>query len=468
MGWMRWQPLPDVERFCGFANSEIDSAQTLNRTKMRIEYLNHACVIIKSDEQSLLCDPWFSGTAFGGGWGLQYDNPEALEKATSCTHLWISHFHPDHLHMPTLKQLATFSPNITVLANESANFRVSEALQKAGFQNIVPLFERRKVLLTSNMNVMRYPTAGIDNMLLIETPEGRILNYNDCHLPIGALKLLLNKIGNVDILLNNFNHAMKFIDNPRKSDDEIRTGLKTNYKKVLDAINPKWAIPFASAHYYRARDTRWQNESLLQSEDLVELDPRILPLRIGSEVTFDDKLQPTLSLPSTKISSNTKDIMLEGESVPFDAVVSAAKDFGKRLKQSLFGLKFWIPELRIRVEEYGRVIRFDVKNQVFAEDDREIEEPHIGAHSYALYQWFTKPYGADSFFIGGHFAVLSKSTAPIKRVLLACSLMEKRLSPRSLAHYLLRPSGIKFLLNRREEIVVTLSQRRLRVGDRVS
>jgi hypothetical protein len=160
--------------------------------------------------------------------------------------------------------------------------------------------------------------------------------------------------------------------------------------------------------------------------------------------------------------------MLEPESVAFDEVAAAAKDFGKRLKQSLFGLTFWIPELRIRVAEYRRDIRFDLNNQVNAEADGKNEEPHIEAHSNALHQWFTKPYGADSFFIGGHFAVVSKSTAPIKRVLLACSLMEKRLSPRSLAQYLLRPAGIKFLWNRREEIVVTLSQRRLRVGDRLS
>ena len=433
---------------------------------MRIEYLNHASVIIKSGELSLLCDPWFSGTAFAGGWGLQYDNPDALQKARSCSHLWISHFHGDHLHLQTLKQLAALSPQIKALANDSVNFRISEALQHAGFKNIVPLYERRKLSLTSNMRLTRYPTAGIDNMLLIETPEARILNYNDCHLPIGALKLFMSRIGKVDILLNNFNHAIKFLDNPRKSDEEIQGQLKTNYKKVLDAINPRWAIPFASAHYYRTRDTQWQNESLLKSDDLVELDSRILPVRVGSEVTFDDQLQPTLSPPSARVSLNTKDIKLETESVPFDAVVVAAKDFGKRLRQSLLGLTFWIPELRIRVEEYGRVIRFDVNNQVFTE--AETGDVHIEAHSSALNQWFRKPYGADSFFIGGHFAVLSKSTTPIRRVLLACSLMEKRLSPRSLVHYALRPGGMKFLLNRREEILVTLFQRRLRVGDRVS
>lgn len=433
---------------------------------MRIEYLNHASVIIKSGEHSLLCDPWFSGTAFAGGWGLQYDNPDALEKARSCSHLWISHFHGDHLHLPTLKQLAPLAPEIVALANDSVNFRISDALQHAGFKNIVPLYERRKLALTSNMRVTRYPTAGIDNILLIETPEARILNYNDCHLPIGALKLFMRKIGKVDILLNSFNHAIKFLDNPRKSDEEIRRQQKSNYKKVLDAIDPRWAIPFASAHYYRTRDTQWQNESLLESEDLVELDSRILPVRVGSEVTFDDQMQPTLSPPSARVSLNIKDIKLETDSVPFDAVVDAAKDFGKRLRQSLLGLTFWIPELRIRVEEYRRDIRFDVNNQVFAEaDDGDV---HIEAHSSALSQWFRKPYGADSFFIGGHFAVVSNSTRPIKRVLLACSLMEKRLSPRSLVHYALRPGGIKFLLNRREEILVTLFQGRLRVGDRVS
>ena len=434
---------------------------------MRIDYLNHASVIIKSGEQSLLCDPWFSGTAFAGGWGLQYDNPDALQKARSCSHLWISHFHPDHLHVPTLKQLAALSPKITALANDSVNFRMNEVLQGAGFTNILPLYERRMVTLPSDIKVTRYPTAGIDNMLLIETPEGTILNYNDCHLPIDALKLLMRKIGNVDILLNNFNHAIKFIDHPRKSDEEIRRELKTNYKKVLDAINPRWAIPFASAHYYRTRDTLWQNSSLLQSEDLVGLDSRILPLRVGSEVTFDDKLQPTLSPPSARITPNTKDIKIDTESVPFDEVVNAAKDFGSRLRQSLLGLTFWIPELRIRVEEYQRVIRFDVNNQVYAEDSSETEA-HIQAHSSALHQWFKKPFGADSFFIGGHFEVVSKSIKPIQRVLLACSLMEKRLSPRMLANYVIRFGGIKFLLNRREEILVTLSQGRLRVGNRVS
>lgn len=434
---------------------------------MRIEFLNHASLIFKSDGLALLFDPWFSGTAFAGGWGLQYNNPDALEKAAACTHLWISHFHPDHLHLPTLKQLAELSPNLIVLANDSVNFKIEEPLRRAGFKNIVPFYERRKLPLAGNTKVTRFPTAGIDNMLYIETPEGTVLNYNDCHLPIDALKSLMRTIGRVDVLLNNFNHAIKFLDNPRRSDEEIRTQLKRDYKKVVDAINPRWAIPFASAHYYRTRDTFWQNSSLLHSEELSDLDSRILPLRIGSEVTFEDKLNPRLSPESSTITLNPKDIKQESESVQFDTVVQAAKGFGRRLQQSLLGLTFWIPALRIRVEEFQRVIVFDVRNQMYVED-RETADAHIQAHSGALSSWFMKPFGADSFFIGGHFKVVTEAIKPIKRVLLACSLMEKRLDPRSLTRYVISPEGIKFLLNRREEILITLKQRRLRVGNRVS
>ncbi|HKG59553.1 MAG TPA: hypothetical protein VKB05_07230 [Pyrinomonadaceae bacterium] len=137
------------------------------------------------------------------------------------------------------------------------------------------------------------------------------------------------------------------------------------------------------------------------------MDQRILPLAIGGEVTFDENLQAELSPSSANVILNSKDIKSETESVPFDVVVQGAKDFAKRLKQSLLGLTFWIPALRIRVEEHRRVIVFDVNNQVYAEEDRETEDVHIAAHSSALSQWFGKPYGADNFFIGGHFAGIS-------------------------------------------------------------
>jgi hypothetical protein len=369
--------------------------------------------------------------------------------------------------MPTLKQLAGVAPDLIALANYSVNFQIDEVFERAGFRNIVRLYECKPLSLTRDVKVTRYPTAGIDNMLFIETPAGTILNYNDCHLPLDALKLLMRRVGTVDILLNNFNHAMKMIDSPRKTDKEIRSELKNNYQKVVNVIDPRWAIPFASSHYYRTPETCWQNSSLLESEELTDIAPCILPLRIGSEVTFDDDLKPYESPQTSKITVNPKDLKHPEESVEFAAVLQAAKEFGARLRRAYLGLTFWIPELRIRVKESQRTIVFDVHNQVYREDRDDIQSAHLESHSSALMQWFSKPYGADSFFIGGHFSVVTQTVKPIKRILLACSLMEKRLSLQSLWDYVVPPSGVKFLWNRREEIVITLAQGRLRVGSRV-
>ena len=65
---------------------------------VRIHYLNHASMLVEVGTMRLLFDPWLEGTAFSGGWGLRYDNPDAIDLAASATHLWISHWHSDHLH----------------------------------------------------------------------------------------------------------------------------------------------------------------------------------------------------------------------------------------------------------------------------------------------------------------------------------------------------------------------------------
>ena len=82
---------------------------------MQLEYLNHACVLLRFGDVSLLSDPWLSGTAFADGWGLRFDNPDALARAATATHLWISHWHSDHLHAPTLTALGRACPDMTVI-----------------------------------------------------------------------------------------------------------------------------------------------------------------------------------------------------------------------------------------------------------------------------------------------------------------------------------------------------------------
>ena len=80
---------------------------------MYISLLNHACVkICFSDGTKLLTDPWLKGFCFSEGWNLRYENESAWDELRDCTHLWISHFHEDHFHVSTLRELVKINPEI--------------------------------------------------------------------------------------------------------------------------------------------------------------------------------------------------------------------------------------------------------------------------------------------------------------------------------------------------------------------
>jgi len=70
---------------------------------MKITFVGHASVLIEEAGIGLLIDPWLKGDAFNDSWALYPPavlNTDALARVT---HIWISHEHPDHLSIPTLK-----------------------------------------------------------------------------------------------------------------------------------------------------------------------------------------------------------------------------------------------------------------------------------------------------------------------------------------------------------------------------
>ncbi len=52
----------------------------------KIDFLNHASVLIHTHGMKLLTDPWYWGTCFDEGWGLRYSNDAALEQADESIH----------------------------------------------------------------------------------------------------------------------------------------------------------------------------------------------------------------------------------------------------------------------------------------------------------------------------------------------------------------------------------------------
>jgi len=424
---------------------------------MEISYLNHASIIVKQDGVRLLIDPWLDGTAFEGGWGLRYDNPEAMKQVEACTHLWVSHFHQDHFHRPTLQKILAIHPNIIFLGNNSYNFQLDEAAKKLGFKNVFSVFERKPIDLSDDFRITRYPTRGIDNMLLIKTNGITILNYNDCRIPPLSQKLLKKKFGKIDILLSNFNHAGKLLLYPFPSPGVIKEKLISNFSENYKIFNPSCILPFASYHYYKVPASFKQNEAMLTGDDLAPLDKRIKPWKIGDKLVWEGN--GAIIKKGNDAFQNELEELSYKQNYTKEEIINAAGQFALTLKKRLGWISGFFPVLYIEIADLSEIIGFKISKGGFSADKKT--QPHIIAHSQALINWFGKPFGTDSFVVGAHFDIKNENRIPLKWQIALGILVESKLDLKSMFLMLFSRKGLRFLKSRREELLGHLLQFRL-------
>lgn len=431
---------------------------------VRIHYLNHASLLLEVGTVRLLFDPWLEGTAFSGGWGLRYDNPDAFAVAARATHLWISHWHSDHLHAPSLARLAELNPRMVVLANVSANFSMVDRLVALGFRDVRPFGEREAFDLGDDTRCYRYPTAGIDNMLHLTSGSWSLLNYNDCNLPAKAIQSLLRHIGPVDLLLTNYNHAGKLFD--FMEDEQRKKQLVGVLEGTVDAIMPTRIVPFASNHYYRTKESADQNASMLSFDDLDALadrDERYVVPRIGDEIVFETPTHVTVNPRQPPLAPQPFEIHDYGPSVPWKELLDQVSARTVALETQFLRLgRLAVPDLVVRLSDHGRCLRLCLGKP--AREADASERAHIEAHSQAMRIWLARRFGDDTFIAGAHFRALDPDTTAIERWALVTLLEASHLDPQSCIHYLGEPQGRRFLWNRREEIVATLLGGRVQAG----
>lgn len=430
-----------------------------NTPQVDISLLNHASLLIEARNIKLLTDPWYFGNAFEDGWGLRYDNPAALDVAATATHLWISHFHEDHLHTPTLRLLAERNPDIVFLANQSYNFDMTGAARRLGFKTVVAFHERTPLALDSAISVTRYPTTGIDNMLLMRGAGWSLLNFNDCVISDLAARRLAAKIGPVDLFATNFNHAGKLLRRNPIDDDAVKRILIENFHRTYEPFAPKFVIPFASHHYYRAPESIHQNGSMLTIDELEHGNSTVIPLPVGGRMTYvpsDSLVHLAQPEPVTRVR---RTIIERPESVPYEELEKAVAAYQKKIRHGFGPLAWLLPTLRVRIRDLDRNATLHLGRGLVADYSRKI--PDIACHSSVFQSWMTKTYGTDAFAVGAHFTIQSKRKWRLILYIATGLLTENKLDPRSLLSMLVSKGGLKFLSNRREEILGILVSRKV-------
>lgn len=174
--------------------------------KSKIKFLNHSSLIVKSDKTSIICDPWFTGNIFNKGWRLVYDKSHSINKL-KYDYIWISHEHPDHFNIRTLKNLKRKK----FLYQSTKDKKVLNFLKKNN--NKVNELEDAKTYKFGNIEITNFICDGYDCASLFYFENGSVfLNVNDAKLEINNIT---NKISNklkkdnkkIDLLSIQFSYA---------------------------------------------------------------------------------------------------------------------------------------------------------------------------------------------------------------------------------------------------------------------
>ncbi|MBY0406599.1 MAG: MBL fold metallo-hydrolase [Rickettsiales bacterium] len=417
-------------------------------SSLEIFQLNHASLLLALGEIRLLTDPWFEGYAFDGGWQLRWQNPEAYATAATATHLWISHPHSDHLHHPTLKRLHALNPNITLITNTAYNYDVQKQLRSLGFHSFLPLHENQPLRLSKHCTLERIGSSIIDSLLVIRWENFTLLNLNDCVLQTPALRHIARKIGTIDLLMCNFNHAGKLLHYPEIPAEQMRETLKQHYRMQVSILKPRCVVPFASLHRYTSPLSVQQNAAMLDPTELEGI-----ALYPGQHATIALSSSPVTHTTTGPIPARSSEPAPELPAVSPDALTQSIALLERRLSSAFGPLRFFLPSLSMRIIEDQRLLR--LRHGRIRETTAP---PDIEAHRAHVTHWFTSTYGTDAFIVGAHLRILRPCTTRLKCLIALLLLAEAKISPR----HALNPALWKFLFRRRHEAFAAL--RSLRVS----
>lgn len=210
---------------------------------------SHACLEIKLDNFTLICDPWLEGNAFLGAW-IHFPSPVSKVSDLKVDAIWISHEHSDHFHEPTLRK---FDKHIPVYVPHFPNRRMEHKLEKLGFTNINSVKFGEPVRLAEHFTITTYEPASLwnDALVLIEAGDFSILNLNDT----GINRAIAKKIGKVDMIASSFSPGASGypLTWSHLSDDQKQhimkngaVGMLKMIQQSLDLYGAKYFLPFAS------------------------------------------------------------------------------------------------------------------------------------------------------------------------------------------------------------------------------
>ena len=159
---------------------------------LKLRTLGHASLALyrEGSEPLLLTDPWLVGSVYWRSWWLEsYPSAGDLDWLARSRCVYLTHEHPDHFHMPSIRRLG------------AGPLYLFPKLAELGFvAHMAQLGYRTEVMapgawraIAKDVAILSIPCWNDDSLLLVDTPEALVVNFNDAK-PLGAVLRAIRRI----------------------------------------------------------------------------------------------------------------------------------------------------------------------------------------------------------------------------------------------------------------------------------
>jgi hypothetical protein len=252
---------------------------------LTLRTLGHACLALYryGEAPLLITDPWLVGSVYWRSWWLQnYPTPEEVDWLTRSRRVYVTHEHPDHFHMPSIRRLGR---GPAYLFPDLAEPGYLAYMGRHGYcAELVP--PSRWQAIGEDVSILSIPVWNDDSLLLIDTPTALILNLNDAKPPRSALRAIRRMADRIDkprILLCSYSPAScinSFLDETGIVSLKPAQQYVDHVCRLSAWLAADFYLPFASQAVFERRDSCWANDYRTTYDDLQrywQSETRLLP-----------------------------------------------------------------------------------------------------------------------------------------------------------------------------------------------
>ena len=394
---------------------------------LQITLLNHASVCIKDGDFSLSTDPWFSGSAFDGGWDLLFATPNQSEAILrNSQYIWISHEYPDHFSPSTLRIIEKMNRDqVTVLYQKSDDQKVRNWCLSNNFRFRELAFSSWAILDDTNLaQVLIGSVPFDDSWMALKIGSITILNTNDCVLSPAKLQKIKNQLGKVDVLLTQFSYANYRGNEDQKHLRELAADEAfSKLQSQVSILDPLAVITFASGIYFSAFDNAYMNDSVNSLPYIIskleDLGVNVVGLVPGQAWNLGETHSNQIAIDKWNSIEASENPIKSFPSCTLQEIDNSADLFVTRLKfkNNRFLMRLLcrlqiVPDVIFFVSDLGEFLTFSIISGMRPISSTAYD---VKIHSSALNFLLTNEYGIDTLLVNGRFQIGEGSLSRIIR-----------------------------------------------------